>query len=309
MTTHANLTVTGAAFRQSSSPHGANPSSSSASVSLLWKYTLVVSICLLIIGISGVRAEENANATSVVGTNSAVPPVVNPVHYRVHVLERKPFDPDNFVQGLEFHNNHLYVSSGLYGKSAIRRYTWPELALDTDKSLPDHLFAEGLTRLGERLLVLTWRARQLLILNRSSLELVGSVKLPGEGWGITHHGNTVYFSDGSHRLFHFNAAGEGSLAVIEVTLAGKPVNRLNELEWIDGEIWANVWQTDTIVRIDPVSGHVTGVINLAGLLPKSDYLPGTDVLNGIAQHPDTGDIWVTGKRWPALFRVSLEPVD
>ena len=276
---------------------------------MLREYLLAVSTFLLIIGISGVHAGENATANSVVGTHAVAPRVVNPVHYRVRVLERKSFDTNNFVQGLEFHNNHLYVSSGLYGKSAVRRYTWPELALDTEKSLPDHLFAEGLTHMGERLLVLTWRARQLLILDRSSLDLLGSVELPGEGWGITHHGNTIYFSDGSHRLFHFNATGEGSLSVIEVTLAGKPVNRLNELEWIDGEIWANVWQSDSIVRIDPVSGHVTGVINLAGLLPKSDYSPGTDVLNGIAQHPDTGDIWVTGKRWPALFRVSLEPVD
>lgn len=297
MTVHVNLTVKGASSRQCSR------------VSLLREYLPAVSTFLLIIGISGVHAGENATANSVVDTHAAAPRVVNPVHYRVRVLERKSFDTNNFVQGLEFHNNHLYVSSGLYGKSAVRRYTWPELALDADKSLPDHLFAEGLTRLGERLLVLTWRARQLLILDRSSLDLLGSVELPGEGWGITHHGNTIYFSDGSNRLFHFNATGEGSLSVIEVTLAGKPVNRLNELEWIDGEIWANVWQSDSIVRIDPVSGHVTGVINLAGLLPKSDYSPGTDVLNGIAQHPDTGDIWVTGKRWPALFRVSLEPVD
>ncbi len=266
-------------------------------------FKYAVSLLLMLLWATLAHPKESSNS------NSTAESIVSPVRYRVRVLERKPFDTRNFVQGLEFHNNHLYVSSGLYGQSAVRRYTWPELELDADKSLPDNLFAEGITRLGERLLVLTWRARQLLILDRHTLDILGKVELPGEGWGITHHKDTVYFSDGSHRLFHFNVNGKGSLGVINVTLAGKPVNRLNELEWIDGEIWANVWQTDTIVRIDPGSGQVTGAIDLAGLLSEEDRSPGTDVLNGIAKHPITGDIWVTGKRWPALFRISLEAVD
>ncbi len=253
--------------------------------------------------------QVSAHADTVENNQKAAADPDNPIHYRVRVLERKPFDTRNFVQGLEFHNDHLYVSSGLYGQSAVRRYHWPELRLDAEQPLPDELFAEGITRLGERLLVLTWRARKLLMLDRNSLAIVGSVALPGEGWGITHHKDAVYFSDGSDRIFHFSANGEGGLTVINVTLSGKPVHRLNELEWINGEIWANVWQTDTIVCIDPESGQVTAVIDLAGLLPTGDRSPDTDVLNGIAQHPATGDIWVTGKRWPALFRVSLEPVD
>lgn len=225
--------------------------------------------------------------------------------YTVNVVETKPFDRNNFIQGLEFHQDLLYVSSGLYGVSAIKRYRWPEAKLFDSVALPKHLFAEGITRIGDHLLVLTWRARQLLVLDADTLIQVGSTALPGEGWGITHNNNTVYFSDGSHQLYRFQIGGDGALTPIPVTLNGKPVTRLNELEWINGEIWANVWQTDQIVRIAPETGQVTGVVNLTGLLPDSERRADTDVLNGIAYNPQDGSIWVTGKRWPMLFRIEL----
>jgi len=230
-------------------------------------------------------------------------------HYRVKVLEQRATERRNYVQGLEIDGDHLLVSAGMYGESAVRRYTWPEMVLEQEQKLPDRLFAEGLTRVGDRIYLLTWRARLLLVLDADSLKPVGQGKLPGEGWGITHHGSRIWFSDGSDRLFTTDTATPGALETIEVRREGQPVHRLNELEWIDGEIWANVYGRNEIVRIDPSNGRVTGVINLTGLLSEEDRQPNTDVLNGIAQDPATGAIWVTGKRWPWLFRIELEEAE
>lgn len=227
--------------------------------------------------------------------------------YRAVVLEQREFERRNFVQGLEIIGDRLLVSSGLYGQSAVRAYNWPAMTLQQEQPLPMRIFAEGLTQVDDRLFVLTWRARQMLVLDATTLEPIGAARIPGEGWGITHNGTRVYFSDGSSTLYSVDVQTGGELSAIAVTLDGKPVARLNELEWVDGEIWANIWQTDSIVRIDPTTGQVTGVIDLSGLLKPELRLRDTDVLNGIAKDPATGDIWVTGKRWPRLFRIALEP--
>ena len=219
-------------------------------------------------------------------------------------VERRAFDPRNFTQGLEIRDGILWVSSGLYGQSALRRYRLEDLSLIDEQALPRRLFAEGLTVLGDQALVLTWRARRLLVVDVETLAIEAAMAIPTEGWGITHHGDTVWYSDGSHQLYHFNAGeGEAELQVLPVTRDGKPVLRLNELEWIDGHIWANVWQTDSIVRIDPKTGEVVEVIDLAKLYPKAMRPRGADVLNGIARDPATGAIWVTGKRWPLMFAI------
>ena len=129
---------------------------------------------------------------------------------------------------------------------------------------------------------------------------------PGQGWGATHSGSVLWMSDGSDQLYSADLDGGGELATLSITLAGEPLRNLNELEWVDGEIWANVWQTDQIARIDPTNGRVVGMINLAGLLPEEDRLRDTDVLKGIAMNPEDGAIWVTGKRWPWLYKIKLE---
>lgn len=220
-------------------------------------------------------------------------------------IERRPFDPQNFTQGLEIVDGVLWVSSGLYGKSAIRRYQLTDLTLIDEQRLPNQLFAEGLTVLDTRALVLTWRARRLLMIDSETLALTAAMQIPTEGWGITHYENTVWYSDGSHRLYRFNAQEKTpQLTTIEVTRDGKPVSRLNELEWVDGQIWANVWQTDDIVRIDPATGEVLEVIDLSQLYPRGMRPRGVDVLNGIARDPETGKIWVTGKRWPWMFAIA-----
>lgn len=231
---------------------------------------------------------------------------VPPIRYRATVKERKAFDRSNFTQGLEFHGDRLLVSSGLYGKSTIRSYHWPELVLEREQALPQEWFAEGLTIFDERLYVLTWRARRLLVFNYPALTPLGSSDFPTEGWGLAHADNRLYWSDGSDKIYSINAREGGQVDHISVTLSGRPVQRLNELEWVKGELWANVWQTDTIVRIDPTSGVVVGIIDLRGLLPTSERKSDTDVLNGIAYDALNDEVWVTGKRWPWLYKIGLE---
>jgi glutamine cyclotransferase len=222
------------------------------------------------------------------------------------MVSRLRFDRSNFTQGLEIHDGRLYVSSGLYGQSIIRVYAFPSLELIQSVPVDPRIFAEGLTVIGDRLLLLSWRERIMLVYALPDLSLIGKSPLPGQGWGATHEGSTLWFSDGSDRLYSADIAANGELASLPVTLDDKPLRNLNELEWVNGEIWANVWQTNSIARIDPSTGKVTGMIDLTGLLAEEDRLRDTDVLNGIAVDPVTGAIWVTGKRWPWLYEIALE---
>jgi glutamine cyclotransferase len=216
------------------------------------------------------------------------------------------FDRANFTQGLEIYDGRLYVSSGLYGESMIRVYDFPSMEEIQSVPIDPRIFAEGLTVIDNRLVVLSWRERVMLVYSLPDLSLLGQSPLPGQGWGATHSGSTLWFSDGSHYLYSADMSADGTLNRLPVMLEGRPLRNLNELEWVDGEIWANVWQTDEIARIDPDTGRVVGLIDLSGLLPEEDRLRDTDVLNGIAIDPVTESIWVTGKRWPWLFEITLE---
>ena len=265
-------------------------------------------------GVAQPAAQKTVNDNDQIQSNKptphhkAQPPAthLSPHYYRAVVQAKKPFDRSNFTQGLEFHDNRLLVSSGLYGQSRIRSYRWPALTLERERVLPKEWFAEGLTRVGKRLFVLTWRARRLVILDYPELTLLGATALPTEGWGLTHAHDRLYWSDGSDKIYSIDAHEGGKIDYISVTLEGRPLQRLNELEWIDDELWANVWQTDTIVRIDPTSGAVVGVIDLTGLLAQSERQTNTDVLNGIAYDAANNEVWVTGKRWPWLYKIGLE---
>ena len=230
--------------------------------------------------------------------------------YGYEVVSRVRFDRANFTQGLEIYDGRLYVSSGLYGESKIRVYDFPAMEEMQSVSIDPRIFAEGLTVIDNRLVVLSWRERVMLVYSLPDLSLLGQSTLPGQGWGATHSGSTLWFSDGSHYLYSADMSDDGTLNRLPVVLEGRPLRNLNELEWVNGEIWANVWQTDEIARIDPITGKVVGLIDLSGLLPEEDRLRDTDVLNGIAIDPVTQNIWVTGKRWPWLFEITLEsPAD
>jgi glutamine cyclotransferase len=231
--------------------------------------------------------------------------------YRYKVVERKALAPHTHVQGLEIVDGKLYASSGGYGKSRLLRFDFASGELLAAKEMDPRLWAEGLTLLGDRIYQLTWRARQLLVYDREQLTILERMRIPGEGWGMTNDGEQLIYSDGSDRLFFVSPAEHRITRVLNVRENGKPVMRLNELEWIEGRIWANVWLTDRIVMIDPASGNVEGSIDLQGLLPVMQRPPGMnlrdDVLNGIARNPADGGIWVTGKNWPYLYRIEIEP--
>ena len=265
---------------------------------------------IALIGICALSPVTNAAETAPAkGPSTSEGDAVNAVeveHYGYSVVSRLRFDRNNFTQGLEIHDGRLYVSSGLYGQSVIRVYAFPSLELIQSVPVDPRIFAEGLTVIGDRLFLLSWRERVMLVYALPNLSLIGQSPLPGQGWGATHQGSMLWFSDGSDRLYSADIAAGGKLSALSVTLDRKPLRNLNELEWVNGEIWANVWQTDSIARIDPETGTVTGMIDLTGLLAEEDRLRDTDVLNGIDVDPVTGSIWVTGKRWPWLYEIALE---
>ncbi len=227
--------------------------------------------------------------------------------YSYKVIEQKPQARDTWVQGLEIVDGQLYVSSGLYGKSRLQRFDFASGKPDTERKLNPRLFAEGISVLGDRLYQLTWRARLLLVYNKDDLTGIERMQIPGEGWGLTNNDEQLIYSDGSERLYFLSPAEHRITRAITVTEDDKPVTHLNELEWINGRIWANVWQTNRIVIINPANGRVEGNINLQGLLPLEERRHDTDVLNGIARNPADGGTWVTGKNWPWLYRIELVP--
>jgi glutamine cyclotransferase len=174
----------------------------------------------------------------------------------IKVIERKPLSRDLFTQGLEFHNGKLYLSSGLYGQSRLLRMDPGDGRVLARQDLDSRLFAEGLTVLHDRIYQLTWRSGFMLVYDKASLAPVAAWPIAGEGWGLTNNGSELIASDGSDKLTFLSASDGRALRRIRVSANGRPVNRLNELEWIDQRIWANVWHTDRIVIIHPDTGHV-----------------------------------------------------
>ena len=227
---------------------------------------------------------------------------------RVEVIKRYPHQKDAFTQGLLWHDGRIYESTGGKGESSLREV---ELAtgevvrrLDSDPKV----FAEGLALVGDLLYQITWRDGRAFVLRRADFEPVREHTYGGEGWGLCHDGELLVMSDGSDQLVFRDPDSFAIRHAVRVTLEGAPVTRLNELECVDGAVWANIWREERIVRIDPRDGRVTAVVDASGLLTAAERR-GTDVLNGIAWMPETGHFLLTGKRWPWLFEVELVKED
>ena len=224
--------------------------------------------------------------------------------YSLEVVAEYPHDTDSYTQGLFFHEGQMYESTGVHGKSTFRK-----VDMETGKALErldfdKKYFVEGSVVFGDDLYILTWETKTAFIYDAETLEYRSTWKYPREGRGITTDGKQLIASDGSANLFFMN--GQFALDRKQlVTIDGRPVRWLNELEYIDGKIWANVYTTDEIVIINPKDGRVEGVINCRGLLPDRLRSVGTDVLNGIAYDSKTGKIYLTGKNWPKLYEVKL----
>ncbi|HYD26583.1 glutaminyl-peptide cyclotransferase [Brevundimonas sp.] len=230
---------------------------------------------------------------------------VEPVFHGFEVVRVLPHDRGAFTQGLAYVDGVLFESTGRH-PSTVRRVRLDDGAVLQRVDLAPDLFGEGLTEIGGRLFTLTWMNGKGFVWNAADLSQLGEFPLRGEGWGLTDDGTRLIMSDGTPTLRFLDPATLAETGRVQVTFRGRPLPRLNELEWIDGEVWANVWTQDAIVRIDPATGVVTGVVDLTGLLPDRTGLdPVDDVLNGIAWDPDGRRLFVTGKNWPSLFEIRL----
>ena len=231
------------------------------------------------------------------------PEVVTP-----RVVATHPHDPNAFTQGLLLHEGSFYESTGLYGASSLREVEPASGEVLRVRYLEDHLFGEGLARVGERLIQLTWRSGIAFVYDLETFEELGSFTYEGEGWGLCFDGEELWMSDGSATL---SVRDPDTFAVerrVEVSRDGEPQEMLNELECTDDLVYANVWLTDEIVAIDKGSGRVRTVVDGARLLPEGlrQGLSRDAVLNGIARDAETGRFYLTGKLWPVVLEVELE---
>ncbi|MFO1350874.1 MAG: glutaminyl-peptide cyclotransferase [Gammaproteobacteria bacterium] len=224
--------------------------------------------------------------------------------YRFEILNRLPHDPNAYTQGLLFHDGYFYESTGLNGQSSLRQVDPMSGKILRKRDLPSAYFGEGLALLHGVLLQITWRNHKAFAYRLETLEQIGEFDYDTEGWGLTTDGQQWIMSDGSDRLYFRDPKTFQTLRTLTVFDQGKSVTNLNELEYIDGEIWANVYLTDRIVRIDPTTGQVTGRLNLGGIVAATERNGHEDVLNGIAYDADGKRLFVTGKLYSYVYEIA-----
>jgi glutamine cyclotransferase len=235
------------------------------------------------------------------GAHGAALPV-----YTFEVVGSWPHDTAAFTQGLEFYRGALYESTGGHGTSSLR-----EVELETGRvvrkvDVPGEYFAEGLTIFQGKIYQLTWQSHKGFVYDLASFQIVGQFAYEGEGWGLTHDDRSLIMSDGTNRIRFLDPVNYRVERSIQVYDGDSPVMKLNELEYINGEIYANIWQTDWIVRLDSQTGKILGWIDLKDLLKSADRSAATDVLNGIAYDDAREKLFVTGKLWPKIFQIRLK---
>ena len=224
------------------------------------------------------------------------------------VVQVYPHDPTAFTQGLIYREGFLYESTGIRGQSSLRKVKLEtgEVVVQRRAGLETH-FAEGLAEWKGQLFQLTWQSKVALVYDLASFAPRGTFAYSGEGWGLTHDERRFILSDGSNRLRFFDPMTFREIGHVEVTDQGRPLTDLNELEYVNGQVWANVWHTDRIARISPETGRVIGWIDLGGLMSGGFKLDSEAVLNGIAYDAPGKRLFVTGKLWPRLFEIEVIP--
>ncbi len=235
--------------------------------------------------------------------NSAVK--VAPQMVDIEVVKSFDHQQSAYTQGLQFEDGVMWEGTGEYGSSRLQYTDMATGRVTVVATLPDNHFGEGITLLGDRIYQLTWQNGIMYIYDRKTLKKVDTKRYKGEGWGLTTDGQWLYMSDGTPDIRVLDPVTLEVKRRISVVCNGASLPYLNELEWIDGKIWANVYTLNQIVIINPENGIVEKVVNLEGLLPESEYTPTTDVLNGIAYDKESGRIFVTGKNWSKLFEIRL----
>jgi glutaminyl-peptide cyclotransferase len=223
------------------------------------------------------------------------------------VIATFPHDTSSFTQGLVFASDgQLYESTGLEGESTLRRVDIATGQTLQKIDVPSQYFAEGLALVGDELLQLTWRHKLGFVYDRKTFKQKRTFSYNTEGWGIAYDGtSSLVMSDGSDTLSFLDPKSLAVTKTLRVQEAGRPIGNLNELEWIEGEIWANIWMTDRIARISPNTGEVNAWIDLSSLYPVSQRVPPADVMNGIAYDKATRRIYITGKKWPRLYQITV----
>lgn len=221
------------------------------------------------------------------------------------VIRRLPHDPRAFTQGMLFHQGFLYESTGLYGQSSLRKVDPESGEVLKARRLQPAYFGEGLALFGNTLIQLTWQSRKAFVYDSETFQLIREFQYDTEGWGLTHDGRSLIMSDGSSRLYFRNPNSFALERVLPVTENGRSVAALNELEYIHGEIWANIFQTPDIVRISPESGQVLGRISFKELVAGENHNSRENVLNGIAYDPGQDRIFITGKRFSYVYEVQI----
>lgn len=318
---HAFLTLVGivlVASCASSSPP-AEPAVTVSAVSTASRTTAEGSPATATVGTpdhTATRAAFAPTATRTALEASPVPPtVVSPLQTvtpaasipvcTVRIVSVFPHDRAAFTQGLVFENGGFYEGTGLRGQSTLRRVDLETGEVLQTHSLPPQYFGEGITIWEDRIIQLTWQSRLGFVYDKESFEQLETFAYPTEGWGLTHDGTQLIMSDGTQTLRFWDPETLIETGSIDVFANAGPVTRLNELEYIQGMVFANIWQTDLIAVIDPHTGQVTAWIDLRGLLEPEDLIQPVDVLNGIAYDAGSERLFVTGKLWPKLFEIEL----
>jgi len=235
------------------------------------------------------------------------PVSLRPLNYTYGIVEIYPHDSDAFTQGLVFEGGVLYESTGLYGESTLRRVELETGEIMQLYTLPSQFFGEGITIFDDKIIQLTWRSNRGFVYDIHSFDLLAQFSYPTEGWGITHDGSRLIMSDGTATLYFLDPETFKQVGQVEVHDIG-PVTELNEIEYIKGEVYANIWREEKIAIINPQSGRVTGWIDLEGIQDIENRDP-NNVLNGIAYDAEEDRLFVTGKRWSHLFEINLVPLD
>jgi len=252
-----------------------------------------------------VNGKEIKSATYVRLLNN-VPPIL----YSYTLLNEYPHDSDAYTQGLEFFGDELYESTGLKGKSSLRRVNYKTGNVEKKIDLDQSYFGEGLTLLDGEIIQLTWLENTGLVYNRETMDVKSSFTYNNskEGWGLCNDGSFLYKSDGTAKIWKLDSKTKKELSYIQATTNKSIVKKINELEWVNGQIYANTYQDkkDVVIVINPENGAITGLVNFAGLRDKVDQIPNLNVLNGIAYHERRETFFVTGKNWSKMFEVTLK---
>jgi len=252
-----------------------------------------------------VEAFKNGESQSIVG-QFVVLSGITPAKYKVRVIKEYPHDPGSYTQGLLIHNGVLYESAGEYGKSSLRKVNLATGKVLKKTDLEKEYFAEGLALLSGKLYQLTWQEQKGFVYNLEDFSVAGEFSYTGEGWGLATDGSKLFMTNGSEKITVHNPEGFTKERTIEVYDNNGPVRMLNEIEWIGGKIWANVFMTTRIAIIDPATGAVEGYVDCSSLESRVGNPLAAEVFNGIALDPASGKIYVTGKHWDKLFEIKLD---